>query len=44
MKVTLYYSVCMRTSGEKYAYRSDEVERVQPVSFPRIRSLPGLYI
>ena len=42
IKITLYYSVCMRTSGEK-ARISDEAERVQSVSCPHIRSFSGLY-
>ena len=40
VKITLYYSVCMRTSGEKVRI-SDEAERVQSVSYPHIRSLSG---
>jgi len=32
----------MRTSGEKVR-KWDEAERVQSVSYSRIRSLPGLY-
>jgi len=39
--ITLYYSVCMHTSGGKVG-KSDEVERVQSVSHPHIRSLSGL--
>jgi len=33
----------MRTSGEKIRI-SDKAERLQPVSFPHIRTLSGLYI
>jgi len=33
VKITLYYSVCMRTSGERVRM-SDEAERVQSVSYP----------
>jgi len=40
IKVTLYYSVYMRTSGEKVGI-SDEAERVQLVSHPHIRTLSG---
>jgi len=44
IKITLYYSVCMRTSVEKVHYRmKDEAGHVQSVSYPRIRSLSGLY-
>ena len=43
IKITLYYSVCMGTLGEKVRI-SDEAERVQSVSYPHIRSLSGLYI
>ena len=42
MKITLHYSVSMQTSGEKVRI-SDEAERVQSVSYSRIRSLSGLY-
>jgi len=35
IKITLYYSVCMCTSGEKVRI-SDEAERVQSVSYPHI--------
>jgi len=42
MGVILHYSVYMRTSGEKVRI-SDEVERVQSVSYFHIRSLSGLY-
>jgi len=42
IKITLYYSVCMRTSGEKVRI-SDEAERVQSVWYAHIRSLSGLY-
>ena len=41
IKMTLYYSVCMRTPGEKIRI-SDEAERVQSVSYPQIRSLSAL--
>ena len=43
IKMTLYYSVCMRTSGEKVRIL-DEAERVQSVSCPHIRSLSGRHI
>jgi len=43
IKITLYYSVCMRTSGEK-VHISDEAERVQSLSYLDIRSFTGLYI
>jgi len=43
IKITLYYSVCMRTSGEKMRI-SDEAEHVQSISYPHIRWLLGLYI
>ena len=43
IKITLYFSVCMRTSGEKICI-SDEAERVHSVSYHRIRSLSELYI
>jgi len=42
IKITVHHSVHMRTSGEKIRI-SDEVERVQSVSYSPIRSLPGLY-
>jgi len=42
IKITLHYSVYMRTSGEK-ARISDEAECVQSVSYSHIRSLSGLY-
>jgi len=42
MKITLHYSVYMRTSGEKVPI-SDEAERFQSVSYSHIRSLSGLY-
>jgi len=42
IKMTLYYSVCMHTSGEKI-HISDEAERVQSISYSHIRSLSGLY-
>ena len=42
IKITLYYSVYMRTSGEKVRI-SDETERVQSISYSHIRSLSGLY-
>jgi len=42
IKVTLYNSDYMRTSGEKVRI-SDEAERVQSVSYSHIRSLSGLY-
>jgi len=42
IKITLHCSVYMRTSGEKVRI-SDEVERVQSVSYSHIRSLSGLY-
>ena len=41
IKLTLHYSVYMRTSGEKERI-SDEAERVQSVSHSHIRSLSGL--
>jgi len=43
IKITLYYSVYLCTSGEK-VHILDEAERVQSVSYPHIRSLSGLYI
>ena len=43
IKITLYYSVCKRTSGEK-VHISAQVESVQSVSYTHIRSLSGLYI
>jgi len=36
IKITLYSSVCMRTSGEKVRI-SDKAERVQSFSYPQIR-------
>jgi len=42
IKITLHYSVYMRTSGEKVRI-SDEAERVQSVSYSHIRSLSRLY-
>jgi len=42
-QVSLYYSVCMRTSGEKVRM-SDEAERAQSISYLHIRSLSGLCI
>jgi len=42
IKITLHYSVCMRTSGEKVRI-SVVAERVQSVSYSHIRSLSGLY-
>ena len=42
IKITLHYSVYMRTSGEKVRI-SDEPQRVQSVSYSHIRSLSGLY-
>ena len=42
IKITLYCSVRMRTSGEKVR-TSDDAERVQTVSYPQIRSLSGLF-
>ena len=42
IKITLHYSVYMRTSGEKVRI-SAEAERVQSVSYSHIRSLSGLY-
>ena len=42
IRITLHYSVYMRTSGEKVRI-SDEAERVQSVSYSHIRSLSGLY-
>jgi len=42
IKITLHYSVYMRTSGEKVRI-SDEAERVQSISYSHIRSLSGLY-
>jgi len=42
IKITLHYSVYMRTSGEK-VHISDEAERVPSVSYSHIRSLSGLY-
>ena len=41
-KITLYYSVYMRTSGEKVR-SSDEAERVQSVSYFHRRPLSRLY-
>jgi len=38
VKITLHYSVYMRTSGEK-VHISDEAERVQSISYSHIRSL-----
>ena len=43
IRITLFDSVCMRTSTEKVRI-SNEAERVQSVSHPHIRSLSGLYI
>ena len=43
IRITLYHSVRMRTSGEKVRI-SDEAERVQLVSYPLTRSLSRLYI
>ena len=43
VKLTLYYSVHMRTSGEKVRI-SDEAERVQSVSYSHMRSLLGLHM
>jgi len=40
IKITLHYSVYMRTSGDKVRI-SDEAERVQSVSYSHIRSLSG---
>ena len=40
LKITLHYSVYMRTSGEKVRI-SGETERVQSVSYSHIRSLSG---
>jgi len=40
IKITLHYSVYMRTSGEKLPV-SDEAERVQSVWYSHIRSLQG---
>ena len=42
IKITLYYSVYMRTTGEKVRIL-DEAERVQSVSYSHIRSLSGLH-
>jgi len=42
IKITLRYSVYMRTSGEKVRI-SDEAERVQSVSYSDISSPSGLY-
>jgi len=42
IKITLHYSVYMRTSGEKVRM-SNEAERVQSVSYSHIRSLSRLY-
>ena len=42
IKITLHYSVYMRTSGEEVRI-SDEAEHVQPVSYSHIRSLSALY-
>jgi len=42
VKITSYNSVYMRTPGEKVCI-SDEVERVQSVSYSHIRSFSGLY-
>jgi len=43
IKITSYYSVCMRTLGEKVRI-SEEAESVQSFSYPHIRSLSGLYV
>ena len=43
IKISLHYSVYMRTSGEKVRISGD-AERVQSVSYSHIRSLAGLYI
>ena len=42
MKINLYYSVYIRTSGEKVLI-SDEAEHVQSGSYSCIRSWSGLY-
>jgi len=42
IKITLHYSVYMRTSGEKVRIL-DEAERVQSVLYSHIRSLSGLH-
>ena len=42
IKITVYYSVYMRISGEIVRI-SDEAERVQSVSYSHIRSLSGSY-
>jgi len=42
IKITLHYSVYMRTAGEKVRI-SDDAEHVQSVSHSPIRSLSGLY-
>ena len=41
IKITLHYSVCMGTSGEKVRI-SHEAERVQSVTYPHIRTLSGI--
>jgi len=41
--MTSYYSAGMHTSGEE-VHILDEAERLQLVSYPRIRSLLGLHI
>ena len=43
IRITLYCSVCMRTSGEKVGI-SKEAERVQSVAYSHIISLSRLYI
>jgi len=40
MEITLYYSVCMRTLGEKVCI-SGEAERIQSVSY---KIIVGLHI
>ena len=42
IRITLYYSVCMSTSGEKVRI-SDEAERVQSVAYSHIMSTSRLY-
>ena len=42
IKITLHYSIYMRTSDEK-VHISDEAERLQSVSYSHTRSLSVLY-
>ena len=43
IKITVYYSVCMRTSDDKVRI-SDEAVRVQSVSFPHISDVPESFL